>query len=51
MSLEIKPLAALYPLPIYIFLDWYNRKGENAEGMPNTEGRYRSTIGIRLLGV
>ena len=26
MSLEIRPLAALYTPPIYIFLDRYNRK-------------------------
>ena len=26
LSLEIRPLAALYPLPPIFFMDWYSRK-------------------------
>ena len=32
ISIEVRPLAALYHIP-YNFLDWCNRKGENAVGM------------------
>ena len=54
MSLEIIPLAALYPHPHIYFLDRYNRKGANVVGMSipppaTTESRSRANLEIAAL--